>query len=57
MTSDGIDPKTANDIFDEMMGGNYFGAYTFDKPVALEAFQTGQLKGKSSTTCLLLEKL
>tara|TARA_R100000541_G_C1896042_1_gene83884 strand:+ start:1169 stop:5308 length:4140 start_codon:yes stop_codon:yes gene_type:complete len=46
MTSDGIDQKTANDIFDEMMGGNYFGAYTFDKPVALEAFQTGQLKGK-----------
>ncbi len=36
----------ANDIFDEMARGNYFGAYTFDKPIALEKFETGILKGK-----------
>ena len=36
----------SNDIFDEMARGNYFGAYTFDKPIALEKFETGILKGK-----------
>jgi len=46
MSGDQIDLKMANDIFDEMLGGNYFGSYTFDKPIALESFQTGILKGK-----------
>jgi len=42
----GLDPKTASDIFDEIASGNYFGTYTFDKPIALEKFESGILKGR-----------
>ena len=40
------DPRMAADAFDELASGNWFGSYTFDKPVALESFQTGILKGR-----------
>ena len=41
-----IDLRTASDTFDELASGNWFGSYTFDKPVALESFETGILKGR-----------
>jgi len=41
-----VDPRLAADTFDELVSGNWFGSYTFDKPVALESFETGILKGR-----------